>query len=112
MKRTVKNLAKAIIAGLDAKYDLVFINQGDKLMNEQVAALVNGDYEKLWDSTEEFESDAMHSSIDEILRTNLDEVIAGWEREDDKYYGHLKVKFLDSKHARRGRRLQPRGRRT
>jgi hypothetical protein len=97
-KRTVKKLAKAVIASLEPKYDLVYVDRGDQLTVEQVAALVNGDDEKLWSELEEFESEARHIGVDEILRVALDEIIASWESEDDKDYTDLRSRFGASKH--------------
>jgi hypothetical protein len=97
-KRTVKKLAKAIIASLDPKYDLVYIDRGDQLTDTQAAALVNGDDETLWSELEEFESDARHVGIQEALKGALDEIITRWENEDGEDYTDLRRQFGDSKH--------------
>jgi hypothetical protein len=80
--KTIKDLADAIIERLDAEYDLVYVNQGDQFSDEQVEHIVSGDYEKLSESTEEWESDSRHDAMAAIIKEELAAILREWERED------------------------------
>jgi hypothetical protein len=95
-ERTRKSLADAIIADLSATYDLIYINQGDQLTDEQVDALVAGDDEKLWDLLSEFELDARDEGLSSVLTDAVKTVIDRWEREDGEDYTDLAAEFEQS----------------
>lgn len=81
--RTLDDLADAIIADhLQPTYDLVFVNYDDSFTDEQVAAIVRGDYETLWESTGEWESDARYDSAATIIKEAAGDAIRLWSRTD------------------------------
>jgi hypothetical protein len=82
--RTSSALADAMIAGLDEKYDLVYVDYRDQFSDDQVAALVRGDLETLWDKSSEWESNAREESITEILKQVGDDVIRDWQIDDER----------------------------
>lgn len=93
MERNLTTLATAVIAGLDASYNLVFVDQGDQLTDEQVEAIVENDFPKLFELTEQFESDARDASLREIVTAAVAETIQAWENEDDADYSQLADEF-------------------
>lgn len=88
-ERSMSALADAIIAGLDRTYDLVYVDYRDQLSTEQVAYLVRRDYDSLWDSTAEWESDARYDSVKQIIEAAALDVVRDWELEDDADYDGL-----------------------
>jgi hypothetical protein len=98
MKRTVKKLAKALIAGLDAKYDLVYVEQGDQLTDTQVAAVVKGDWESVWEEASEWADDNRSRGIDAIIGESVADIIRAWEAEDERDYTSISDDFSYSKH--------------
>lgn len=82
MKKTIKDLAQAVIDGLEATYDLVYIAQGDRLMDAQVVHIVRGENEELLASLEEFESDARYAATEQIVKDAVAAVIRTWDAED------------------------------
>lgn len=81
--RTLDDLADAIIADhLRPTYDLVFVNYDDQFTDEQVAAIVRADYEKVWESTAEWESDARYDSAAAIIKEAAGDAIRVWARTD------------------------------
>lgn len=98
-QRTVKRLAKAVIAELDPTYTLIYVQQGDRLSDKQVNALVQGDGEALWDESAEFECQNRDDATDDVLKRVSADVIRGWETDDDRDYGELRARFLDSERA-------------
>lgn len=51
LKARIKQLA---IAGLDKEYELGYIDYNDRLTDDQIRSLVEGDYEEIWDSFDEW----------------------------------------------------------
>jgi hypothetical protein len=88
-QRTTEQLANEIVEQLDEKYDLVYVDHGDRLTEWQVAAIVKGDDETLWEATEEFESEGRHQSVKEIIERDAKDIVNRWEREDDRDYAGL-----------------------
>jgi hypothetical protein len=99
-KRTAKKFLKAALAALDEAYDLIYVQQGDKLSDEQVAAVVEGDYEKLWDSTAEWESQARDQGIDSVVEEVTNQVVRDWLAEDEDGRDPVEVReeFMNSEH--------------
>ncbi|MET0711074.1 MAG: hypothetical protein ABWZ30_01020 [Jiangellaceae bacterium] len=75
-------LADAVIAALDATYDLVYVSYDDKFTREQIAALVRGDSEKLWSDTMDWESDSRYESCKVIIEQEAAQVVRNWEGQD------------------------------
>ncbi len=80
--KTVKDLADAIIADLSPKYDLVYVDYRSEFSPEQVALIVRGDWEKLWDTTVDWESDSRYDATKAIIKDVGEDVIRRWQRED------------------------------
>lgn len=97
-KRTVKKFLAAAIAALDDKYELVYVSQGDQLTDQQVAALVENNHEKLWDLTAEFEMENRDNGIDAAIESAVNQVVSDWERQDGEDYSDLRDRFMDSEH--------------
>jgi len=91
--RTIEQLANEIIEQLDAKYDLVYVDRGDRLTDDQVAAIVKGDMDSLWEKTDEFESESQAASVKEIIESDAKDIVNRWEREDDEDYTGLLADF-------------------
>lgn len=75
-KREAQALAKRIIKGLDKTYDLIYVDYRDQLSDDQVAFIVSGDTDKLWESTWEWESDSSHEGTQYVIKEifeNLDD---------------------------------------
>lgn len=95
-ERSVRAMKAAIIAGMQPKYELVYVDRGDRLTDEQVGFLVANDFDKLWDDLAEFETTSRDAGVDAILPDLIDEVLRGWSGEDDVDYEHLRVAFANS----------------
>lgn len=85
--RPPDQIAELMIADLDKSYELVYVDYRDQLDDEQVEALVANDWETLWQSTAEWESDSQWESVWQIveqLRKDLDVTDEEWDafRED------------------------------
>lgn len=91
--RTIEQLADELIAGLAKTYDLVYVDRGDQLTDKQVAAIVKGDTDTLWEETEEFQSESRHNSTTEIIKDEAKGILGRWEGEDDQDYGQLLMDF-------------------
>lgn len=94
--RTTEQLANEIIAQLDEKYDLVYVDRGDRLTDEQVAAIVRGDLDTLWEKTDEWESENRAQSVKAIIEQDAKDIVSRWEREDDADYAELLNEFDNS----------------
>lgn len=80
---TCKALTRQCLLELDKSYDLVYVEYDDKFTPEQVAMIVRGDYEALWDTTSEWESDARQLSSLEYARDLAKTIAERWERSFD-----------------------------
>lgn len=106
--RPIEMLTKAAIDTLDKKLDLVYVSYDDRLTDDQVSKLLEGDIEGVWDSTSEWESEAQHysiqhlweealSSFDQIERERLEESSEAyeafqsecWERDESDWFDQL-----------------------
>lgn len=85
--RTLADLRDAVIADMSDKYDLIYVDRGDRLSDEQVGYLLAGDMESLWDDIGEWESDARWEGVKYHLEDMADDVLRRWEREDDDFDG-------------------------
>lgn len=72
----------AVIAQLRDTYDLVFVNYDDKFTPEQVDHVVAGDWESLYETTEEWESDSRYRNAVDDATTEVNDVARQWARED------------------------------
>lgn len=91
--RTAEQLRDAMIAKLDKKYHLIYVDYRDELSDEQVEMIASNDYDKLWESFEDWESDARYGGAKYYLDELLADVITDWENEDDVDYSELKEEF-------------------
>lgn len=101
--RSVKALADAIIEDLDEKIDLIYVDYRDQLTDEQIAAIVRNDLEKLWESLEEWESENRWQGAKYVIEQGRDAVIQRWEREDDEDYSQIASDFDGSDEEERVR---------
>ena len=79
---TADRMAEEIIAALDPTYDLVYVGRGDGFSKDQVDAIVRSNFEGLWSTTEDWESNARWESVREIIRLAADDVAHAWHAED------------------------------
>jgi len=91
--RTLAELRDEILANLDETYDLVFVAYDDKLTDEQTAALVRGDFEAIWDSTDEWTCDSSHEGAKYHIAEHLADAIRTFEAADDDDYTDLSDSF-------------------
>lgn len=75
-------LLTRIIDGLDQSYDLIYIDRGDRLSDDQAALIVAGDMEKVWESFEHWESDARWEGV----RYELDQIKHRLQPEDQELF--------------------------
>lgn len=66
-----------VIANLDKNYDLVYVHYDDKFSDEQVALLIAGDWDKLWEHNDQWEDEARWHG----MKYALDEAVKETERE-------------------------------
>jgi len=78
------DLAAAMIARLDEKYDLIYVQYDDKLYDKQVDALVAGEWETFYGLLEDFESDSMYSGAKYEIEQLHQQVIADWSNQEPK----------------------------
>lgn len=79
-KWTVKAFTRQILAELDETYDLVFVDYDDKFTAEQTAMIMRGDWEALWESTEEWESEQRFYHVKEAAEQLARDIAQRWER--------------------------------
>ncbi len=90
IERSHKTLADELIADLDESYELVYVDRGDRLTDEQVAAIVACDFDSLWGGDlGEWESDQRADRVHQIIRDDAEEIVRHWEIEDDADYSTL-----------------------
>lgn len=94
--QTCEQLADAIIANLDATYELVYVDYRDGLSDEQAAAVVRGDGEALFDSLADFEGDQRYESCRQVIDEALGDVLREWEAETDADLSYLRDAFPHS----------------
>lgn len=94
--RTTEQLANELIEQLNAEYDLVYVDRGDQLTDKQVAAMVRGDLDALWEDTEEFESENRYQSVKTIIADDAKDILRRWESEDDQDYEEMLKAFEHS----------------
>lgn len=88
-EQTLAQLADAIIENLDAKYDLVYVGYRDEPSDEQAAAIVSGDMDAFWESTQEWESDQRWESCKQIIEDETRTVLRSWEAATDVDFTYL-----------------------
>lgn len=86
-------LRDAIIANLDDTYELVYVDRGDELGDDQVAAIVRGDFEALWEMNWEWEADSRHAGARYEAEDEAKAIIREWERRDERDYDDLYDEF-------------------
>lgn len=67
-----------IIARVPAEVDLVYVDYRDEWSDEQLQLMLNDDYDELWETTEEHESDSRWQGVKYVM----DEVIESEEERD------------------------------
>lgn len=72
-------------AALETTYDLIYVHYDDRLNDEQVGYILEGDYESLWESTWDWESDAQHEGAQYVL----DEIYRDIHRDHAEEYREL-----------------------
>ncbi|HET6286482.1 MAG TPA: hypothetical protein VFG15_06995 [Amycolatopsis sp.] len=101
-ERTVAALATAVEAGLKTDYTLIYLDSGDRLPDQVVAAMVSGenpwetrDGDRLLDAMSDLALDAAHREVDELAN----KIVDSWEAEDDTDYSELRDdwKFSDER---------------
>lgn len=91
-KTLFEHIRDECIEGLSKTYDLVFVQYDDKLRDEQVEWLLEGDFESLWDSLADFEGEQRyHNSREEAAGVIKDVVERMWrdgeiEGDEDEYF--------------------------
>lgn len=81
-KMLATRLRDAAIADLGEKYELIYVDQGDRLSDDQIAAVVAGDWDKLWESNEDWESYSRHQGALYHAEDAVDLVVNRWMREE------------------------------
>jgi len=80
---TLENLADEIRGAMDETYNLVYVDYRDELSDEQAAMIVRGDMESVWESVQEWESDATWDSACDIADELANDALRGLEDDDD-----------------------------
>lgn len=94
--RSLKALRDALIDQLDETYDMVYVSQGDKFSDDQVAMIARGDMESFDESTSEWEGDNRYESAKYTITEDLASIIREWEYEDGADYSELAEDFDNS----------------
>lgn len=84
MSKATEAIRDEMMSRLEDEYELVYVAYDDHLMDEQVAALVRGDYDVLLESLEEFEFESRHIGAREVIANLFDDVLRDWAREHDE----------------------------
>jgi hypothetical protein len=95
-EQTCAILADEIIARLDRTYDLVYVDYRSELSAEQLAALVRGDFETLWESLDDYESESRYDSCQQIIDNLMSDVLADWEDATGVDFDYLRDAFWGS----------------
>lgn len=98
MTNTIEDLHTQVMAAIAPAYPLVQPMRGDKLTDDQAAAIVRGNLEHLWDTTAEWEAEAQHASALSLLNEHIDEVLRSWDRAGEEYDHDLREQYEDSPH--------------
>lgn len=91
-RRAVAELGAAVTAEMDPAYTLVYVEQGQTLSDDVIAALVRGDNEWETEGGErltEWASDAADHAAAEKVRDLATKIVRRWEGEDDADYEDL-----------------------
>lgn len=65
---------------LDKNYELIFVDYDDKLYDEQIDAVVSGDFEKVYDLTSDFESESSWHGMKYVI----EETFPDWDMLSDE----------------------------
>lgn len=79
--RTLMDLTNEVVSNMDERYTLIYVDYRDQLTDTQVAAMVRGDWESLWDSIQDWEADSQYDSAREVVNELAERVLDGWEAE-------------------------------
>ncbi len=93
-RRTTAMLAQAIIDDLPATVDLVYLDQGSRLGDADVDAVVAGT--ELSTAFDEWSTDAAADGARTLIDEATDNVIRRWESEDGRDYDDLRDEFRAS----------------
>lgn len=80
--RLHEKLRDDVIAQLKDGYDLTHVDQGDKLMSEQIDGVVAGDWEKVWGSSEDWEYLNRDGGARYEIKDEVAWVVKEWEEHD------------------------------
>lgn len=78
---TYEHAGSTVELELKDKYDLVYVDYRDELSREQVAMIVRGDFEALWESLSEYESEGQYQGAKYVA----DELLADAEIDPDEF---------------------------
>jgi hypothetical protein len=93
MSEQLDALKDEVIENLDPKYELVYVDYRDRLTDDQVRALVRSDWDDLWESLSDWESESRETAAAEIAYEVTKAVIRGWEARDERDYDDLWDEF-------------------
>ena len=82
-ERWLHDLHEAVMAEMDKSYDLIYVDYRDKLTDTQVNALVQRDWDSLYDELGEWESDARWESVRYHMKDLAEGIISRLEQEHD-----------------------------
>lgn len=75
-----QQVLEACKGNLDTEYDLTYVDQGDKLTDEQVGYVVAAEWEALWESNHEWESDNRRDGAEYHAKEVLSDTLEQWVR--------------------------------
>lgn len=96
MTRNLESLRDEIIADLKPTYSLIYISQGDSLTEKQIAMVVSGDTDEMWEENWEWESDSRRAGAEYEADSCTEDIITSWCRQDDADYSELKDDWRSS----------------
>jgi hypothetical protein len=96
MSKTITDLHAEVTADLNDTYTLVDVSQGDSLTDKQVDDLVAGNFEALYESTEEWSSEAESDGAAWHLNEHVAGVLSRWARAGEEYPATLAEDYVCS----------------
>jgi hypothetical protein len=88
VSKEMQDLLEACKGNLRPEYDLVYVDQGDKLDDEQVGYVVAAEWPALWESNAEWESENRHDGARYEAKDVLKDTLTSWVRggtDSDRY---------------------------
>jgi hypothetical protein len=95
-ERSLRAVAREVIERMTEQFELVSVDSRDKLGDEQVAALVRGDWSGFDGLLEEWESDQLYAGAKFYVDELTSQVFREWETEDGITYDSLRADFPSS----------------